>query len=121
MQRLKDFYSCHAAQEPRAGKSGRPRTDDGNPVPVAYRSPGFLRYIFAVPVCNEALQISDRHRLPFSAADALCFTLCFLWTNAAANGGETGILAHKFKSFFEFSFGNFGNEFRNMYFKPDSR
>ena len=80
---------AHFAQIPRAGKAGRPGTDNGNLVAVGCRNfDRRLIFLCIVVISYKTLQAANGNTLALFATDAFALALFFLWADTPAYSRE---------------------------------
>ena len=103
-------------QVSRTGKAGRASPDYSHLMAVALgRFDLFIAVIGCMPVCYKSLETAYGYRFSFFTVHALSLALSFLRTYAAADGRKGTGLADDLICLFEFAFGHFGYEIRNLY------
>ena len=95
-------------------QSGRPGTDYGNLMPVAFRLVHLILDIFSVPVSHKTLQASDCDRFPLNTTHTLCLTLLLLRTYTAADSRQRACFMDDPIGFFKVAFLYLFDKVRNI-------
>ena len=116
---VKRFKHGHVVAEPRqvsrAGEPRRPRTDDGDLVPVGLRPDRRSRRMRHVPIGDKPFQPADADRFALDAARALAFALRLLRADPAADGGQRRRAGDHLVRLFKLSLRHQRNESGNIH------